>query len=353
MKKRNGTISFLKFIFAILIMIMHFDRSLRNGYVGGPPIRPAYLCVEFFFIVSGYYFGKAIMDELNKKSNIYLDNLKMIWKKIKKLLPYSIIATAIGSIFLLIFHKIKPSQLALSVYGAFLVNMTGIGDFNIMLPLWYLSSMLIVMFVIYPVIRKQKENYAFYTAPLIILFGLGYMYRCYHMLDITYSSWNGLFYGGLLRALVEISIGVVIAFSMQHIISLFERVKFKHLSKLLTIIELLLYSFIIAFMIFYSKKSAIDYFILIIMVIAVTISLSGKSLSTKWLSHKFIFYLEKLSLLVYINHYAFSILFESLGKLYNFHFFLSLSLAIMCTFIFSIVEMIVADHIKRRRTTSS
>ena len=93
MKKHNGTISLLKFIFAFIVMMYHFRISFFPSNRHLLPINLGYLAVDFFFIVSGYYFGLSAIKDWNKRSNIYLDNLKMLWNKIKRLLPYSIIAT--------------------------------------------------------------------------------------------------------------------------------------------------------------------------------------------------------------------------------------------------------------------
>ena len=50
-KLHNGEISILKFLFALLILAFHlggFYDKFNYGYIG----------VEFFFIVSGFFFAK-------------------------------------------------------------------------------------------------------------------------------------------------------------------------------------------------------------------------------------------------------------------------------------------------------
>ena len=63
MKRRNGTISLWKFIFAVIIVLFHasaFYPNWNNYFVKG-----GYIAVEFFYVISGYYLAKNI---LNKKS---------------------------------------------------------------------------------------------------------------------------------------------------------------------------------------------------------------------------------------------------------------------------------------------
>ena len=73
--KRNGFIDFLKFIFAIIILIHHswqFFPILPIGYIG----------VELFFLVTGWLMAKKFYDfELNE--NIFVITRNYIARKIK------------------------------------------------------------------------------------------------------------------------------------------------------------------------------------------------------------------------------------------------------------------------------
>jgi hypothetical protein len=67
--KRNGFIDFLKFIFAIIILIHHswqFFPILPIGYIG----------VEFFFLVTGWLMAKKFM--ILSLMKIYLLSLEII-----------------------------------------------------------------------------------------------------------------------------------------------------------------------------------------------------------------------------------------------------------------------------------
>ena len=49
-KKSNLEIDMLKFLFSIVVVLCHWGKLLNGG-----------LAVEFFFIVSGYFFAKSII----------------------------------------------------------------------------------------------------------------------------------------------------------------------------------------------------------------------------------------------------------------------------------------------------
>ena len=209
MKKRNGMISLLKFLFALVIMLYHITIRFVRVCDGNYVIRIGYLAVEFYFIVSGYYFGLEIIKAWNKRSNIYLDNLKLIWKKIKKFLPYSIFTFICCAMISYFCFDMRISRVFGYIYDMLFLGATGFGvDSG---PLWYISTMLVTMFILYPFVRKYKNNYVYYAAPLIALFGTGYLFRTYHHLDVHTGFWNGVFTPGLLRSFAEINIGIIIA----------------------------------------------------------------------------------------------------------------------------------------------
>lgn len=93
--KRNGFIDFLKFIFAIIILIHHswqFFPILPIGYIG----------VEFFFLVTGWLMAKKFYDfELNE--NIFVITRNYIVRKIKVFYLEYLVAIAIGFIFICLF----------------------------------------------------------------------------------------------------------------------------------------------------------------------------------------------------------------------------------------------------------
>ena len=148
-KKHNGIISVWKFIFSIVIIVLHakavnFNKS--NLLVTGGSIG-----VEFFFIVSGYLFGKKLIKDINTKEdkNIGSDTINFMKNKLKVFLPFTICSVIIGILALTFFHNVPVKPNINSIYDMFLLNMTGIKYRIINGPLWYISSMLIVMFLLY------------------------------------------------------------------------------------------------------------------------------------------------------------------------------------------------------------
>ena len=200
-EKRNGIISLWKFLFAIVIAFFHcsqFYQDLKNPFFYG-----GYIAVEFFFIVSGFYLAKKLIKEKYDTKNIVGETIKYIFKKILKLFPYILIAY-ISSIIIRLYYNpnLKTNELINSIWNLFLLREFGLRSTNILPQLWYLTSMFISIFILYPIVKKYKEKFIAFISPLIVLFGLGYLSYNWTSLNHAYQIWNGFIYTGMLRGFI-------------------------------------------------------------------------------------------------------------------------------------------------------
>lgn len=345
-EKRNGIISLFKFIFSLIVVIYHGKKLV--GIDKFKLARMGYLCVDFFFIVSGYYFYKSILNIKKKeKIDIYKENVKLILSKLKKFLPYTIISGFISIILFLFLKELKISNALMSIFNIFLIDMTGLVGYTINGPVWYISSMLLVFFVLLPIIYKLDDKYIYYICPIIVLFGLGYMYKTYPNLDLYRSKWHTILYSGTVKAFIEINIGILI-YNISKKIKIVLNDKKKIYRILLCICYCLLYVFISLFFIFYKRLGVLDYFVLILISFTLLLNFSDTLFCHK-IDCKFIRYLEKISLPIFINQQLFLNYFTFLGKKFPKQFYIYLILYVSCTIIFSILEQAIIDAIKRAK----
>lgn len=351
MKERNAFISFLKFAFSLIIVVFHCHLLFRKTGVFLFSKR-GYLAVEFFFIVSGFYFMQGVEKNEKSKKNIYLLNFENTIKRFKRFVPITLISGFFICLIAFVFKSIKISNLFLSLYNSLLVGIVGIG-YNLNVPIWYLSAIILIMFLLYPIIRNNKQRYIYYIAPLIVLFGLGYMYKKYPSLDLSSYLWNNLFYSGLLRCLVDINIGILVYELIKYFNKRMKKIKEKKRKKRirigLQIIEIILYLFIFAYMLFAGYKNKNDYFLLICILCATTITLSEQTYIKKIFSHKFVYYLEKLSLYIYINQQIFITLLSLLLKKYNIGYYKYVIFVLIFDIIFSVIEFAIIGKIKKHK----
>ena len=342
MKKHNGIIGLWKFLFCIMIILHHgkdfnYENS-RRLFVGGN------IAVEFFFIVSGFLMAKSALNKKDfDKDNLGKETFNFILKKIKSFLPYTITAGIILLIINNIFESISIRNNILSMLDIFLIEMTGIKIRILNGPLWYISSMLICMAILYPLIRKYKYNYIYIFLPLSVLLIMGYSNHLFNNLKGIHE-WVGFTYRGNLRAFADLSIGIFIYAIYENL----KNIEFTFIGKLvLTIIEII--GFIFPFIIgnFVKNPSQFDIIVIILLSISILIAFSEKTLEYNIMNNKIIKYLEKLSISMYIFHYPIgkTMLYTKYFK--KFTYIQNLFFFIIFTFFVSVILTYIINILKK------
>lgn len=210
--QKNGKIEVLRFIFAIII-VLHHSRNLVGDdkclFLGGS------LAVEFFFIVSGYLMMASI--EKIQKVNPCPDALGketagFLLRKVKGLYPEIIIAWLLGFGFI---QAVSGSGLRkiceeflLRFWEMFLLSMTGIGKTGTNGVVWYISSMLLCMALLYPLIRKWPDMMLNLAVPAAMFLSFGYLFQTFGE-PRNPQMWIGFMYKGTLRGFAEICLGII------------------------------------------------------------------------------------------------------------------------------------------------
>ena len=289
--KRNGKIDLLKFIFSIVIVIFHFNVGNYHYQL----FFKGYIAVEFFFVTSGFLFARSLSRIEYKKETLMTDSFGFMKKKFLSIFPYHFfffLACYISLIVLSPSLSTAVTQLFKSIPDLFMMQMSGISNMDMLRYEWYISAMLIVMFILTPIAIKYRKAFLYYLCPIVFVLLTGWLYRQKH--DINFSSqWNGFCFMGVLRAAAEICLGCICY-------AVYEKKLFDRLPKaLLLITEFGIYAFILLYSCKYFTKVN-DYAVLFLTAPAVTISFSEKS-SLRFLNNRFIYYLGRLSLPIYLS----------------------------------------------------
>lgn len=211
----NGVIDWWKFVFCMVILIMHVGEFFNEGFYlfehGG-------YAVEFFFIVSGYFMCAHAMkrESPDGMKNIGREDIKFIAGKIKTVLPAYLYAwvLALGmyiyktGLDILKNDGIRAFVLKIvyALPNLLLLDMGGIKGTEVLGVSWYVSAMLIVMFITYPMLRKWGRNYCLIAAPVIALLLSGFYSSRFGSYEGRYF-WTGIMHHGLMRGFVSINIG--------------------------------------------------------------------------------------------------------------------------------------------------
>ena len=154
MSNRNNLVELERFLYSLLVVGYH----VQAAYV---PDKTFFFenganAVEFFFVVSGYFFARSIEKVNNKEEkNLFFDTLEFMKSKIKTILVAHIVVNVIMMIFGMIVDIHSFLKMFLNGFpGIFLIQMAicwkDSMEMTFCIPEWYISTMLLCMLVMAP-----------------------------------------------------------------------------------------------------------------------------------------------------------------------------------------------------------
>lgn len=341
-KKHNGNISIWKFIFALLILFHHCVYLF--GY-NSKLFLASSIGVEFFFIVSGYLLAKKVYFENSHKDKrpLYQATLEYIFNKIKSLLPYLLFSYFVYILIDIIFTSHSLDYWLQTLYSISFIQMAGIKEPSFVTAFWYLSGLILGMSIIYPFFKKYKKNFSCLWAPIIAIFLLGFLVHpvdgiCYLR---TFSHWYGFAYAGMLRAIMELLLGII-AYELCEKLKEFKFTKIGSL--LLSLIQIGSFSFVIIINSIKNIRS-LDILYIMLILIGVIIGFSEKTLFFEKCNNKIFYYLEKLSLPIFLNTFIFERIFNYLKLANIINIWYVVILNIILTILLAIFELWILPYL--------
>ena len=224
LKKRNGTLEFMRFVFCMTIFFYHIGKytygspSLNKGVFLALFPHGA-MGVEFFFLLTGVFLAQSLDKQLQraeKKTNVFADTGKYFWKKYISTFPQHIVAFAVLFGVMVLIHWDMPNwsawdRFCSAIPSLFLVQMTGFMGSPLNHIEWYLSAMLIAILIVYFHCRLNFKVVTRYVAPVASVGLLVWM--CCEFPSLTgvtrpmYIGGEMFIYKGDIRALAEILLG--------------------------------------------------------------------------------------------------------------------------------------------------
>ena len=344
--KKNGKIEFYRFLFCIFVLFFHIQKYILKPSLQDSGIHLAFFLhgsigVEFFFVLSGFLMAKSVnASRSNSTKPIASRCLSFMKRKYRSVFPYHCIAFVLVFLSLILTDDSYQSQPILklidSIPNFFLVEMTGISFSNPNHIEWYLSCMLIAMAIIYPILLKFYDSFTHYFAPLFALLICGYI--IYTTGSLTgVSVWMGICYKSLWRAMAEISLGT---FAFEFSKQLSSRSFTKRSRFFLTVSEIFC---LLMTTIFVMTTLPIKYeiYALIAVFFIISISFSEQSYGTKLFNHKFVYFLGKLSLPIYLAQIAAINL--DIAYFYSYRFLIQMLITIVLTFLLAIPVLFLGN----------
>lgn len=207
-KERFHNVDFLRFILAVEIMLFHFGLFFKNSNLFFKTIYNhfgnGFICVEFFFIISGFFLFKNI--------NTSEDTINFVKKKLIRLLPVKYLALGICLIcslciknFSFLFNK--------SIISLVFLNCIGFNSYKTApVEIWYITVLFwdsLFYFYIHKIFQKKTINLILWIITVT---------SCAFVLNCKPGSYAGIyentyiiFNPAVIRGLFGLGIGYFIA----------------------------------------------------------------------------------------------------------------------------------------------
>lgn len=206
---KNNRIQFWRIIFTYIIALYHLNNAYGN-YKGW------YIAVEFFFIVSGYLLVSKF-ERVSEQNRIgEYTALRYTLDCFKRYFPHSLF-----SFFVAFMGYGWLKQFGLWDYVSyftdhlpevFLIQTIGLNhgsSYACNSQTWYLSVLLILGYLIWFLLRKEKSIYTELIAPFSILLIYAYLYRVYGNLSEHRETVGFFLNSAMLRGFAAINVGIL------------------------------------------------------------------------------------------------------------------------------------------------
>ncbi len=290
MKKRNYVIDFFRMIFMIIICIHHFQGAINVIF-----IHSGYLCVEFFFILSGFYLFQNF--QKNKKQ----DALQYTMKKVKRMYPHYIFSLIICLLTVVCSQIIKNDFDVVNITykilaELFMIQNIGFLDGGLNTPIWYISVLIIGGYIIYGILKKDEKVFLRILGPVFIIFTFNLIKSNSNSIE-NWSNINGL-YLPLLRGMADLMIGCLLAEILNRYSNKIECliVKRKIIAFIVEISTYVLLAYIILF------QTDYEMYCLILFPLLIMFAYCQKSISSKLFNKEIYKNNGDLTYAMYLNH---------------------------------------------------
>ena len=200
MNNINGNIELLRYLFTIAVAVMHVWYVFYGSTYF---MEGAYLAVDFFFVLSGFYLAKKISSTHESAWRYTISRYaKIAFVYISAIVVDCILSSNSVVDFSRTTLRAIPDMLALQSSGFFYPTINVI--------VWYISAMLIVGFFIVTLINLNERFFKSMLAPLFIIAGYSIVYYYFGCLDVTTNHTGYMFPISLFRALSGMCLGYVV-----------------------------------------------------------------------------------------------------------------------------------------------
>ncbi len=302
-KKRNGYIDIIKFLFAIIIAEFHLGSGLFPG---------GRLAVDGFFMITGFFMMVSVEKDKSGRGEIGQSTARFMIRKYKSMVLWLVLSIISAfTTYAILYDYTKKDILwhsPLLIFDVFPTNTAGFRGMYVVGISWYLSSMFIALAILYPLTKRFRSNFTLTACPLLAILCYGLLSAQYGHIAVgtTYIP-NTLIQTGITRALGAISMGCLIY-------EINKRIKDKEytpFAKAVFTVAELLALYIVYDVMHNFPRGRMEYVAIIVIFAFLIIGISGISYTSCLWNPKWTGFFGKASTLIVLNHYCWSTLVKA------------------------------------------
>ncbi len=220
MEKRKTSIELMRFLAAVMVVLIHIRQKL---YPDNGMAELAFVAVEFFFMVTGYFTMLGVSSE--KSSGIAAeacDAVVYTWKKAKKIFGLYFFALTMMFVVRIVekdsfLFSDTVKELFHFKWEFLMLHMAGFNQapaFNtdyLLGPAWFISSLLLALIPFCFLCRRCGKTFSGVIAPLCMAVIYAYIIQNYGTLDVGNQFVFGTMLGNY-RAFAGLSAGAFAAY---------------------------------------------------------------------------------------------------------------------------------------------
>lgn len=301
-KEKNVLIEFWRVLFCITVLGVHFSTAIGRDW-----FHSAYMGVEYFFLVSGFFLGSYYMKHMEGKP--LKERLSAVWKyfvsRVKRLFPLYW-----GSMILMLIVRLMIGEYTLGMVPGvlkrcftefFMLQWVPIGDWlgfetevlvssNWFMPAIFFGSLITVFLL--ALFQKWE---AFFIGPVITFSVYGYF--CYKLqkFDIIISHYS------IIRGVAAVSIGVFVYFLVAalKLENIKEKTAYIYFA---TIVSTILFTVVFVYTMV-GHHGKMDFFMLFVLAVALFILTSARPMKLPEWFHKVFGFLGGQTFAIYCAHF--------------------------------------------------
>ena len=194
-----------KFIASVFILLVHSYSIFGERLL----CRRGWIAVELFLIITGFLFAQSVSKNSSPFSaeSVGGETWAFLARKFRSLLPFYVVGFA--GIYLCQGHLLLlPKTHADALFDFILLREHGWSTRSLQGVNWYLSCMLAVQFVLYPLLRWRFKLFSQWVAPVVGIFLTGWLLSHYGSVAPGFGNRTSFASANLYRTFAEICLGI-------------------------------------------------------------------------------------------------------------------------------------------------